>query len=161
MNLRFGCDKCEKMHVGKKINEDICQKLTIDLWEEKLEKDEDGKEDLVNICKGKTVMKVVEEKKYLGDIIMKDGKNQQNIKARTNKAQGNLNKIVTSLSERPYGRHTFKAAKLMRETILLGGLLTNSKSWINITKKNIEDLEKQDILLQRKILSISIDLGKP
>ena len=86
---------------------------------------------------------------------MKDGKNQQNIKARTNRAQGNINKIVTSLSERPYGRHTFKAAKLMRETILLGGLLTNSESWINITKKNIEDLEKPDILLQRKILSNS------
>ena len=24
MNLRFGCDKCEKMHVGKKQNKDIC-----------------------------------------------------------------------------------------------------------------------------------------
>ena len=52
MNLRFGCDKCEKMHVGKTINKDISQWLTIDLWEENHETDESGKEDLLNIYKG-------------------------------------------------------------------------------------------------------------
>ena len=34
MGLQFGCDKCEKLHVGKKQNEDICQTITIDSWEE-------------------------------------------------------------------------------------------------------------------------------
>ena len=41
----------------------------------------------------------------------------------------------------------------MREGILLGGLLTNSETWINISKKNIELLEKPDIILQRKALA--------
>ena len=76
-----------------------------------------------------------------------------NIKTRTNKAQGNINKIVNSLDERPYGRHRFKAAKLMRDAILLSGLLTNSETWINITKKDLDDLENPDFTLQKKILS--------
>ena len=45
-------------------------------------------------------MKEVSEKKYVGDIISSDGKNKKNIKDRTNKATGNVNKIVTSLIER-------------------------------------------------------------
>ena len=100
-------------------------------------------------------MNEVTEKKYLGDVINKDGNNQSNIKEGTNKAQGNVNKIVNSLHERPYGKHFYKAAKLMREGILLNGLLTNAESWINVTKKDIEDLGKPDIILLRKILSKS------
>ena len=41
----------------------------------------------------------------------------------------------------------------MREGLLLGGLLTNSESWINITNKDIKNLEKPDTILQRKALS--------
>ena len=54
--------------------------------------------------------------------------------------------------------HLFKAYKLMRGGILVGGLLTNSESWINVTQKNLEDLEKPDAILQRKILS---SVGNP
>ena len=41
----------------------------------------------------------------------------------------------------------------MRDAILLSGLLTNSERWINITKKELDDLEKPDFTLQKKILS--------
>ena len=57
------------------------------------------------------------------------------------------------MNERPYGKHFFKAAKLMREAILINGLLSNSESWINVSKKDLEDLERPDMLLQRKILT--------
>ena len=66
-----------------------------------------------------------------------------------------VNKIMTTLQTRPYGKHTYKAAKLMRETMLLGGMLNNSESWINISQKDIKNLEKPDIMLQRKLLSES------
>ena len=33
MGLQFGCDKCQKMHIGKRQNEDICPTITIDSWE--------------------------------------------------------------------------------------------------------------------------------
>ena len=80
-------------------------------------------------------MSEVKKTKYLGDIIQSDGKNNSNIKNRTDKAHGNVNKIVTSLKERPYGKHYFKAAILMRQGMLVGSMLTNSESWINIMKK--------------------------
>ena len=43
----------------------------------------------------------------------------------------------------------------MREGVLLGGMLTNSESWINVTKLDINELEKQDTHLQRKVLESS------
>ena len=67
----------------------------------------------------------------------------------------NVEKILTSIIERPYGRHTYKAAKLMREGMLLGTMLTNAESWINMTQKDIEALEKPDTFLQRSILTQS------
>ena len=42
-------------------------------------------------------MKNVTEKKYLGDIISADTKNEKNIKEKTNRATGIVNKITTSL----------------------------------------------------------------
>ena len=139
---------------------DICPKLTIDSWKQQIvEKNGEGKV-IKGIFAGKEIMKDVDKKKYLGDIVANDGTNALIIKDKTNKAMGNVNKIVTTLSERAYGRHTFKAAKLMREAILVSGLLTNAESWINITKKNLEELEKPDILLSRKIISHSGNPGK-
>ena len=85
-------------------------------------------------------------------MILKDGKNSKNIKTRTDKSYGIIDKIILTLQERPLGIHTFKAFKLMREGIFLGGLLTNSESWINITKKDILSLEKPDNILQKKSL---------
>ena len=50
------------------------------------------------------------------------------------------------------GRHTFRAASIMRQSLLLGSLLNNSESWINITKKDLDDLEKPDTMVHRGIL---------
>ena len=98
-------------------------------------------------------MKNVEKKKYLGDIISSDMKNTINIKEKTDKAIGIVNKISTCLFERPYGRNTFRAAKLLREGLLLGSLLNNSESWCNLTKGYLDNLEKPDTSVQRNILS--------
>ena len=83
---------------------------------------------------------------------------KKNIKERVGKATGNVNRIVTTLTERPFGKHFFKAAKLMREGLLINSLLTNSESWVNVTEKDVENLGKSDNMLQRKILS---DNGNP
>ena len=48
-----------------------------------------------------------------------------------------------------HGKHNFKAATIMREAILISGILANSESWINITKKDLEKFQKQeDTLVQ-------------
>ena len=152
MGLQFGKDKCVQMHVGKSHNPHICTPCKVDAWDELVIK-HDGIVHKEDQFVGEVDMKQVELKKYLGDIISQDMKNIQNIKEKTNKAVGIVNKISTALYERPYGRHTFKAAKIMREGLLLGSLLNNSESWINITKSDLDNLEKPDTMLQRNILT--------
>ena len=80
--------------------------------------------------------------------------NYINIKEKTNIVIGIVNKILTSLHERPYGRFNFRAAKIMRESMLVGSLLNNSDSWINLNKTNMNNLEKPDTILQKEILKM-------
>ena len=115
MNLQFGNDKCEKIHIGKRHNKDICPTLEVDSWKEVLEVKGLGRKELNDVYGGRKPMKEVSDNNYLGDIISDDGKNQKNIKDRTNKSIGNINKIVTTLTERPYGKFNFKSYRIMRE----------------------------------------------
>jgi hypothetical protein len=160
MGLQYGSEKCVKMHIGKNHHKVICTDLEVDCWKEERVEEKDDQKYMMEKYTGKEVMQLVSEKKYLGDIISSDGKNNKNIIERTNKAMGNVNKIVSTLNERPYGKHLFKAYQLMREGLLLGGLLTNVESWINITKQNLDDLEKPDTILQRKLLSVTANPSK-
>ena len=91
MNLQFGC---VKLHIGKRQHDGICTTLTIDSWEKEIYEKEDGNKSVKDTFKGREAMNEVYEKKYLGDLISRDGINKKNIKDRTNKAQGNLNKIM-------------------------------------------------------------------
>ena len=61
--------------------------------------------------------------------------------------------ISTCLYEQLYGRHTFWEAKLLREGLLLGSMLNNYESWVNITKCDLDNLEKPDTMVQRSILT--------
>ena len=93
------------MHIGKTHNIDICSDLTIDAWKEEISEDFNGRKVLTDKYDGKTVMENVSVKKYLGDLISSDGKNLKNIEERTNKSFGNVDKIVATLNERPFGKH--------------------------------------------------------
>jgi hypothetical protein len=50
------------------------------------------------------------------------------------------------------GSHYFKTAMLLRESIFLNGILTNSKVWYGLKKTEIDELETLDKMLMRKIL---------
>ena len=151
MGLQFGRDKCEKLHIGKKKrNLDICINSKVDVWEDIINNDE-----LIDKYIGKEVMKNVEEKTYLGHIIQSNGKNDRNIEDKINKSVGNVKKIISTISERPYGRHSFKAALLMRQGLMLSGMLSNAETWINITEKDITNLTMPDTMLHRLLLSSS------
>ena len=86
------------------------------------------KDELIVKYVGKEVMKRVEEKTYLGSIVQNNGKNDKNIQDKINKAVGSVNKIISAINERPYGRHTFKAALLMRQGLMLSSMLTNAET---------------------------------
>ena len=82
-------------------------------------------------------------------------KNTLNIKEKTDKAIGIVNKIVSSISERPYGRYRYQAAVIMREAMLVGSMLSNSESWSIMTQNDLDKLQKPETILQNKILSNS------
>ena len=43
----------------------------------------------------------------------------------------------------------------MRDAMLLGGMLSNSEAWINVTKADLTSLQKPDTFLQKELLSVS------
>ena len=146
MGLQFGRDKCVQMHVGKKFNQHICTTCKVDAWDEEVI-NQDGTVHVEDTYLGEKAMGKVQVNKYLGDIISHDMKNTHNKKEKTNKAVGIVKKIST------YGRNTFRAAKILREGLLLGSMLNNSESWINLTKSDLGNLEKPDTMVQRSILT--------
>ena len=91
----------------------------------------------------------------MGPIIQNNGRNDQNIKDKTDKAVGNVSKITHALIERPYGKHSFNSALLMRQAMLLGGLLSNSETLPHLTESDISKLIMPDTLLHRALLFTS------
>ena len=69
------------------------------------------------------------------------------MKDKTDKAFGNVS--------RPYSKHTFKAALIMRQAMLLGGLLSNSEAWTHLTEINLAKLQLPDTLLHKTLVSTS------
>ena len=121
MGLQFGSEKCEKLHIGKKhVNKYICTDFEVDIWKDHLVQKENGVKVLDDKHMGKEKMKAVLSKKYLGQIIQNNGRNDQNIKDKTDKAVGNVSRITNTLIKRPDGEHSFKSAILMIQAMLLG-----------------------------------------
>ena len=155
MQLQYGTDKCVKMHIAKKHKPENCPDICVESWRDEVRTTQNGKEVLRDVYEGNEIMKSVKEKKYLGNIISHDLRNKLNIKDRTNKAVGNVNKILAGLNERPYGKNTFRAAKIMREAMLVGPLLNNSETWINVTKEDINSLEMPITMLHKQLFTKS------
>ena len=150
--LQFGAKKCHKMHIGK--NNVLCNHSSIDTWT--LEKpSETIKSDMELIDKeGDThELELVGSDTYLGDVIQTNGKNDLNIKARTEKGHGAVNQIVKLLEELCLGPYYYQAANVLRNSLLLSSLLSNSESWYNLTQKDVINLESIDEILLRKIFS--------
>ena len=92
---------------------------------------------------------------YLGDIITQDGTNKLNTEARVNKGLGLVSQILDILKSVSFGSHFFEIAKTLRNSILIGGMLTNCEVWNTITQNEISQLEEVDKLLLRKILNVA------
>ena len=95
-----GKTKCHKMHVGGK--NDLCPELKVH----------------------NTMMKLVQEDTYLGDIVRADGRNSSNIKSRVSKGLGIIAQIMTILETVSFGASYFEIALSLREAKLINGILT-------------------------------------
>ena len=127
---RNGKTKCHKLHIGSK--HEACMDLKVH----------------------GTIMKDVKTDTYLGDILSSDGKNTENIKSRVAKGLGIINQITTLLESANFGEHYFEIGVLLRDSMLINGILTNCDVWYNLLKVEIHELEDVDKLLLRKLLNV-------
>ena len=65
----------------------------------------------------------------------------------------NLSLAATCLVDLCLGDYYFEAANILRNSLLLSTLLSNSETWYDITKREISELESVDNILLRKIFS--------
>ena len=141
------------MHVGSKQIE--CPRLKVDEWEVKVVENFDTKEkSVLDEQIGDHYMEESDHKKYLGDIISNNGRNEKNIEDRKKKGEGIVNQIMGKLENIVYGPFYFEVSMILRSANLINGMLTNSEAWYGVTKDNIEQLEQVDEQLLRRVLEV-------
>ena len=101
---------------------------------------------------GKVEIEETEDEKYLGDIISNDGRNLKNLKARVDKGNGIVKRILDILDSIPFGKLFFQVAILLRNSLLVSSVLCNSETWFNLTKAELQLLESVDLMFLRKLL---------
>ena len=93
-----------------------------------------------------------EKEKYLGDYIDKTGRIKATIEDRVRKGWGILSEIKAILSEVPLGKYKSEIGLLLRQAMLVNGVLYNSEAWHSVSPNDLMPLEKIDENLLRFIL---------
>ena len=70
-------------------------------------------------------MRNSEKEKYLGDFIQYNGKNKSTLEDRTNKGWGIVSEIKAILNEVPLGKYKVEIGLLLRQAMLINGILYN------------------------------------
>ena len=157
--LQFGGEKCYKLHIGKKKH--LCPELHVDSWKlQKKDEKESGIKNLKDVFDGDFKMESKEDVKYLGDIITTDGTNVKNVESRRAKASGAVKQILSILEEICFGPFYFEIAMVLRNSLLVSSLLTNSEAWYGLTKHDVDTLESADLLLLRRIFEVPFSCPK-
>ena len=157
--LQFGVDKCHQLHFGRENK--LCPDLFIDSWEvKKVDSAKTGFENLVDEMSEPHKLDLMEQEKYLGDIVSTTGKNKENILARKDKSKGIIKQIGTILDDICFGPFQFEVALILRDSLLLSSILVNSEAWYDLTEEDIETLEKADEELLRRVLEAPISTPK-
>ena len=96
-------------------------------------------------------MESSECEKYLGDFITSDGKLKVNIDNRRAKGYGLAAEILAILDEVPLGKHRIEIGLILRQAMLVNGMLYNSEAWHCLSESDIKSLEKVDEYLLRNL----------
>ena len=150
--LQFGPAKCFKIHLGKICG--ACPDNVIDTWQlERISEEVKTLFDLVDTEGDKHLVELVEAAGYLGDVLQASGKNTMNVEMRRKRGLIAVNVIMSKLDQLTLGSWYFETAVIFRNALLLSTLLCNTESWVGLTNKEVEILEKIDEQLLRRILS--------
>ena len=61
---------------------------------------------------------------------------------------------MAMLQEISFGKHYFEIATILRDSLFINGILWNMETWYDVKEKEIEELEKIDRILLRRILNV-------
>ena len=90
--------------------------------------------------------------KYIGDIFQQNGTNHLLIKERLGRGTTVMLKIDAIMSETQFGKHTIDVYLLLYGALYLNSVIFNSQAWRNLTDKNYEQLQVQQLKLLRKVV---------
>ena len=130
---KTGRTKCHKIHVGSSSSH-TCPILKVHESE----------------------MKEVDEDEYLGDIVSRDGKNKQNIHKRISRGLGVISEILNIVNQITFGNYYYETALLLREALFLSSVLNNTEVMYNMTTAEMEEFDKLDRLLLKRLLHAPI-----
>ena len=125
--LEYNRKKCKKIHIGK--TNDICPELKV----------HNGK------------LAESESEKYLGVLITSTGKIKPNINSRREKGFGIASEILSILEEVPLGKFKVQIGLILRQAMLINGILHNSEVWSDLILSEVKLLEDVDEYLLRSI----------
>ena len=97
-------------------------------------------------------MEKSESEKYLGDIVSSCGTCHPTVAERSAKGFGIANEIISIIDEIPLGYHRIPTGLKLREAMLCNGILYNSEVWHGVKECDLEELEKVDEYLLRRIM---------
>ena len=61
--------------------------------------------------------------------------------------------VIQMLNDLCLGKYHFQSATILRTSLFLSSLISNSEAWVNLSAKNVRDLESVDEQLLRDLLS--------
>ena len=92
-----------------------------------------------------------ESETYLGEIISNTGRLRANIQSRRDKGFGCVAEIMSILSEIPLGKYKIQIGLILRQAMLINGMLSSSEAWSDVKDGDIKLLEDVDEFLLRSI----------
>ena len=85
-------------------------------------------------------------------VISGDGQNTKNLNKRIAKGLGIISAITNLLDKISLGVFYIEIFIILRNSMFINGILTNSEVWHYVKKSEVEDLKELDRFLIRKVL---------
>ena len=127
--LQWGMDKCKVLEIGS------------------------HKDPRSNWKLGSQTIEGANSYKYLGDVVMRNGSNKENIEERKKKVKNSTWGILTCGAAETINKIELKASMKLHETVTVPGLLINSETWI-LTKSDIGELEKTELWALKRLIGL-------
>ena len=86
-------------------------------------------------------MKAVKSAAYLGDILNEDGNIDDTVLARKDRSIGRISQIMSILDSISLGMFYMDISLILRESMLLNGILPNTEVWYNLKDDHITLLD--------------------